>query len=344
MFNSVTGKKSSKLTKFRLGEGEGIVGHVIQSRKPLIVNEVEKDSRFSKRADKESGFSTRNILCIPLVVDNDCIGALEIVNKRNEEDFSEEDLFLGGAVSNQIAVAIHNVQLTEAALKAERLAAIGQAITGVAHCVKNMLNGLQGGLFVLESDIEDEFGDLPKRGFKMLGHNINRLQDLVQDMLTYSKERKPEIESVKINELVYSVVELMKAKASEKKVDIKFEPDDTLSAIEINQKGIYRCVLNLVANAIDAIEEEGPVISIRTGTDDIGSLFIEVEDQGCGMDVDALKSIFQPFYSSKGSRGTGLGLSVTQKIVQEHDGRIEVDSEPEKGSKFVIYLPVPEGE
>jgi signal transduction histidine kinase/uncharacterized Zn-finger protein len=340
VFHSVTGSKSSTLTQFRLAEGEGVAGNAIKSREPLVVNNVEMDSRFSKRADEKSGFSTRNILCIPLMVEGDCIGALELVNKRNEEDFNEEDLFLGEAVSNQIAIAIHNVQLTEAALKAERLAAIGQAITGVAHCVKNMLNGLDGGLYVLESDIEEKYRKMPQRGFEMLGRNIQRLKDLVQDMLTYSKDRMPEYSLTNLNELIESIIDLMKVKASEKKVKLTFKPDDSIEDIVVDPKGIYRCVLNLVSNAIDACETEEASVTLYTKTSDSKFVVVEVEDQGSGMDEKTLQSIFQPFFSKRGSKGTGLGLSVTQKIIQEHEGKIEVDSVLNKGSTFTIYLPI----
>jgi signal transduction histidine kinase len=340
VFHSVTGSKSSTLSQFRLAEGEGVAGNAIQSRESIVVNDVEKDSRFSKRADDTSGFLTRNILCIPLVVEDDCIGALEIVNKNNDEDFTDEDLVLGEAVSNQIAIAIHNVQLTEAALKAERLAAIGQAITGVAHCVKNMLNGLDGGIYVLESDIEEKYGKVPNRGLEMLGRNIDRLKDLVQDMLTYSKDRIPEYSPANLNDLVESVVELMKVKAGERKVGLRFEPDKSIEEIVMDQKGIYRCVLNLVSNAIDACEREDAQVTLHTKVQDSQFVVIEVEDQGMGMDEETQASIFQPFFSKKGSKGTGLGLSVTQKIIQEHEGRIEVVSELDRGSKFSIYLPL----
>ncbi|UCB46724.1 MAG: GAF domain-containing protein [Spirochaetota bacterium] len=340
VFHSVTGTKSSTLTEFRLAEGEGVVGNCVSCRESIIVNDVEKDTRFSKRADKESGFSTRNILCLPLIVENECIGALEMVNKKNNDDFNEEDLILGEAISNQIAVAIHNVQLTDAALKAERLAAIGQAVTGVAHCVNNMLNGLEGGFYVLESDIEDKFGEKPERGFDMLGRNIKRLKDLVQDMLTYSKDRKPEIEPTNINELCQSVIELMQVKAEERKIKLNFKPDKMIKKIEIDPKGVYRCILNLVSNAIDACEKEGSTITLSTFASDPDFLSVEVEDQGTGIDEETLQSIFKPFFSKKGSKGTGLGLSVTQKIIEEHGGKIEVDSELNKGSKFTLYLPL----
>ena len=340
VFHSVTGSKSSTLTQFRLAQGEGVAGKSIQNRESIVANDVANDSRFSKRADDTSGFSTRNLLCIPLIVEEECIGALEIVNKNNDEDFTAEDLILGDAVANQIAIAIHNVQLTEAALKAERFAAIGQAVTGVAHCVNNMLNGLDGGLYVLESDVEQECGKTPKRGFEMLGRNIDRLKNLVQDMLTYSKDREPEYSLVNPNELIESVIELMKVKAGERKITLSFRPDAEVGEIILDEKGIYRCVLNLVSNAIDSCEEEGAAVTLRTRTSDAKYVVVEVEDAGSGMDQETLQSIFQPFFSRKGSKGTGLGLSVTQKIIQEHGGRIEVDSVLGRGSKFTLHLPL----
>jgi signal transduction histidine kinase len=340
VFHSVTGTKSSDLTQFRLAEGEGVAGQSIQNRQSIVANDVANDARFSKRADDTSGFSTRNLLCIPLIVEEKCIGALEIVNKKNDADFTEEDLILSDAVANQIAVAIHNVQLTEAALKAERLAAIGQAVTGVAHCVKNMLNGLDGGLYVLESDIEEVYGKTPKRGFEMLGRNIDRLKDLVQDMLTYSKERQPEYSLVNLNDLIDSVVELTVVKARERNVALSFVPDPEIGDIILDHTGIYRCVLNLVSNAIDACETGGEAVTVSTRTSDSKYAVIAVQDQGSGMDQETLESIFQLFFSRKGSKGTGLGLPVTQKIIQEHGGRIEVDSLPGRGSTFTVFLPL----
>ena len=341
VFHSVTGAKSSELTRFRLTEGEGVVGHAIMTCQPIIVNSVEDDRRFSRRADKASGFSTRNVLCLPLLVEGECIGALEIVNKENGADFTEDDRYLGEAVSNQIAVAIRNVQLTNHALRSERLAAIGEAVTGVAHFVRNMLNGIEGGLLLIGSDIGNDASDDAKRAYKMLNQSVKRLGELVEDMLTYSKDREPEREPTSVNALLVSVVELLDARVSES--DLRFDLDmaDALPEISADGKGIYRCLLNLVTNAIDASKERGAdTITLRTMVDDAKYVSIEVVDHGPGLDEEERRQIFKPFYSSKGARGTGLGLSVTQKVIAEHGGRIEVESEPNKGSLFRVFLPV----
>jgi signal transduction histidine kinase len=249
-------------------------------------------------------------------------------------------VLLAEAVASQIAVAVHNVRLHEEALKSERLAAIGEAITSVAHCVKNMLMALNGGFYIIQQDLKKLEQDSTNKGFDILQRNMNRLTDLVQDMLTYSKDREPEYESTDINNLVESVVELMRAKAREHGVALSFKPAKKLGDITIDPKGIYRSILNIVSNAIDASQEkDDATVSVETSMNDKKEVVIDIADQGCGMDDDILQSIFQPFFSCKGSKGTGLGLSVTKKIIEEHGGRINVSSKVGEGSVFSVFIP-----
>ncbi len=339
LFHSISGKESSKLKSFRIAEGEGIAGTCVQTRQSVVVNNTDKDSRFSSRADKKSGFNTRSILCVPLDIDNKCIGALEAVNKKEGSGFDEHDLLLAEAVASQIAVAIQNVQLTDEAIRTERLAAIGEAVTGIAHCIKNMLHGLKGGLFIVKTTLKKATGQADDRGYEILERNQNRLTGLVQDMLTYSKDREPEYEATDLNELVESVVELMQTKAGEGQIALTFKPDDAIGDIVIDPKGVYRCVLNLVSNAIDACENEGAAVTVLTHQNNGKKVRIDVSDEGCGMDAKTRATVFQPFVSSKGSQGTGLGLSITKKIIEEHGGRISVESTEGQGSTFSINLP-----
>jgi signal transduction histidine kinase len=235
-------------------------------------------------------------------------------------------------------MAIRNVQLTRAAVDAARLAAVGQAVAGMAHSMKNLLYGLQGGLYVFRKDLKKSEVDVPMRGLEMIERNFGRLFGIVRDMLSYTKERKPEYSTADPNEIIRSVVELMQPTAQEREIRISVEPAVS-GAVELDKDGIHHCVLNLVSNAIDACEEEGAAVSVSAR--DVGSnwIMIQVSDQGCGLDEKSRRCLFQPFFSSKGSKGTGLGLSVTQKIVHEHGGRIEVESEEGKGSTFRIFLP-----
>ena len=333
------GKKYSKLKSFHLAEGEGITGYCVQTASSVIVNDTHGDPRFSPRADAESGYTTRSILCVPLIVNNKCIGAMSVVNKKRSTGFDERDRVFCEAIASQIAMAIRNVQLTRAAVDAARLAAVGQAVAGVAHSMKNLLYGLQGGLYVFRKDLKKANTEIPTRGLEMIERNFGRLFSLVREMLSYTKEHKPEYGTADPNEILRSVVELMRPAAQERGVRLSVEPQAVSGTVELDKDGIHHCVLNLVSNAIDACEEEGAAVSVSAR--DVGSdwIMIQVSDQGCGMDEKSRRCLFQPFFSSKGSKGTGLGLSVTRKIVHEHGGRIEVDSEEGKGSTFRILLP-----
>ncbi|WP_444550860.1 GAF domain-containing sensor histidine kinase [Candidatus Magnetomonas plexicatena] len=339
VFHSVCGNKSTKLINFRIKWAEGIVGKCIVNEKPIIVNNVIMDANFCSSADDTSGFITRSTLCVPLMVEDKCLGALQMVNKKNPGGFDDYDKLLSTSISSQVAVAMHNFQLIEESLQAERMASIGQAITGISHCVKNMLNGLKGGLYILNSEIKKLDATSGLKGYNMLEKNISRLTDLVNDMLTYSKDRHPEYTSANVNDIAESIVHLMEGKAQELGLKIVFQPGDRMQDIRIDQKGIYRSVLNLVSNALEASAHKKDA-TVEITTKDCGKeILIGIKDEGCGMDKKTLENIFKPFFSTKGSKGTGLGLSVTQKIVSENGGRIEVLSEIGKGSTFNIYLP-----
>ena len=158
-------------------------------------------------------------------------------------------------------------------------------------------------------------------------------------MLTYSREHIPEYQSTNLDELVASVVDLKGHEADKQEISLSFHPSSDEVTAEVDPMGIYRAVLNLVTNALDACEP-GAAIHVSVRSLDAQQVLIEVTDQGCGMDETTRESIFQPFYSLKGAQGTGLGLPVThQKIVAEHAGRIEVEAAPGQGSTFRIYLP-----
>ncbi len=332
------GEKYAKLESFHLADGEGVTGWCVRTRLPAIVNDVRSDPRFSGRADAESGFTTRNILCVPLMAGDECIGALSVVNKKRSEGFDDRDRVLCEAVASQIGVAIQNVQLTRAAVEAARLAAVGQAVAGVAHSMKNLLYGLQGGLYVFRKDLGKSGAQVPLRGLEMIDRNFGRLLNLVQEMLTYARERKPVCGRVDINDLLRSVVELMQPAARERKLALSVEPYADPGPVLLDKDGIHHCVLNLVSNALDACEEEGAAVTVAARPVGTQWVAIEVADRGCGMDERTRQRLFQPFFSNKPS-GTGLGLTVTQKIVHEHSGRIEVESEEGKGSTFRILLP-----
>ena len=177
-------------------------------------------------------------------------------------------------------------------------------------------------------------------GWRIVKKNNIFMQELVMDMLTYSKEREPEYERSDIKEMIESLISLFKTKADENNVRLNWIPNVSLGAVDVDPKGIKRCLLNLISNAIDAcMAVDDGCVNVSVDIIDDVKYCISISDNGCGIQEEDRKKLFQMFYSTKGSKGTGLGLVVTHKIITEHNGSIEVDSTPGKGTTFNVILP-----
>ena len=340
-FHVARGAQADAVKPIRMKQGEGIVGWVAESGKPAIVNDVAADPRFYSKVDEDSGFETRAILCVPLATKNRLWGAIEIINKLDGGDFDQDDLRLCEAVAAQAAIAIENAMLHADIVRTERLAAIGHTIAGLAHCIKNVLHGIQGGSYMVDLGLRKEDPQTLSRGWEIVRKNNAFMQDLVLDMLTYSKERQPECEPADLNEIVEGICDLMAQKAAQRGVTIVWTRNPDLSEVVLDPKGIRRCLLNLVSNAVDACDEmQDGRVEVLTETPDNGMFGIKVSDNGCGISDEDKEKLFQVFFSTKGSKGTGLGLPVTHKIITEHGGQIGVDSKAGGGTTFTITLPL----
>lgn len=230
-------------------------------------------------------------------------------------------------------------------LGAERLAAVGQTVAGMAHCVKNILHGLKGGSYMVNIGIEKENREKLSAGWNMVQRNIGRTAELVQDLLTYSKERQPEMAPCRPNEIAEEVVELMQAVAEENKVSLEMDLSSDLGEVLLDQRSLHRSLLNLVSNAIDACRDDPNLgkqhrVTVTTGLGPDQTIQLDVSDNGSGMSEEVRSKLFSSFFSTKGPQGTGLGLLVTSKLVEEHKGSIEVDSQLDQGTRFRIRLPL----
>jgi signal transduction histidine kinase len=339
LFYLVDGPQSSTLASATLPiDDHSIAGWVARHQEPLLVPDAYRDSRFNRDYDARTGFRTRSIICAPLVAKGRPLGVIQILNRRDGRSFDEEDLELARPVASLIAVAIHNAEEHEARVNAERLATIGQMMAGMAHCVKNILNGLQAGSYIIDQNLAGGPQNGVARGWEIVKRNMQFLSNIVLDMLSYSRPRKPLCQPCKIDDLCQSVVALLQRQAGAKGVTVVTGSDPTEACID--ESGIRRCLINLVGNAIDACGDGGGLVQIEVGPAGAEGLFaIRVRDNGCGMDAAARERIFAPFFSTKGNKGTGLGLAVTKKIVEEHGGTIRVESAPGVGTEFTLLLP-----
>jgi PAS domain S-box-containing protein len=227
-------------------------------------------------------------------------------------------------------------------IEAERLAAVGQTVAGLAHSIKNLLMGLEGGKYIVSLGLNKNDKNMINQGWEMLERNFDKTTTLVKDFLSFSKGRLPVLKMIDPAELVAEIVGLYKDVAAQSGIELKSEIDKKLKPAPLDADGIHTCLTNLVSNAIDACvmsEKKGNevVISVSEGRD---KLVFEVSDNGSGIDYEIKKKIFTTFFTTKGGEGTGLGLLTTRKIVKEHGGSIKVISQKGKGARFKMEFPL----
>lgn len=222
-------------------------------------------------------------------------------------------------------------------LEAERLAAVGQTVAGLAHGIKNILMGLEGGMYVFRSGMEKGDNNRLLKGWQMLDENIGRISSFVKEFLEFARGRTPEVTLIDPNQVAEEVFDLFEEKARMAGIRLEKTLQPEIPYVPMDAQAIHTCLANLVSNALDACEiSDKPNREVAIATRDRdGTLVFEVTDDGAGMDYEVKKRVFTNFFSTKGSReGTGLGLLTTRKIVQEHGGKVSFESWPGKGSTF----------
>ena len=232
-------------------------------------------------------------------------------------------------------------RLEEEKLDAERLAAVGQTVAGLAHTIKNMLMGLEGGMYMVDIGLHDGDSELILNGWEILQRNFEKTTTLVKDFLSFAKGRLPELQLLDPNGLAKDIIDLYRDTARKQGVELILEAGRDVEPAFLDPNGIETCLTNLISNGIDAAvmrEGAGGRVILRTREEN-GQLIFESVDNGCGMDWDVKQKVFTTFFTTKGGKGTGLGLLTTRKIVHEHGGSIEVDSVHGEGSVFRIRLP-----
>ena len=336
LFYIAHGENKYVLKTIHLQRCDGIRGFVFKSGDTILENDPK--SLFCGRGDLNAKFSIQNILCIPLKIQNRIIGVLELANKKNS-NFSKSDSELLKVVGSQISITIERARLIEDIIKAERLATIGDTIVGLSHYIKNILNGLRSGEFIINKNIKTGNTNKLIIGWKIIESNIDKVSLLVQDMLQYSKIGKPIYKLTNINNLIMDVIELLKEENKEKNIEIQIELDDEIGEIAVDPIGIHRCILNLLTNSIDAFKGiKNNTIEVKAKKDDI-HVIITIHDNGCGISKQHQEKLFSKYFSTKGSKGTGLGLPITKKIIEDHHGSLNFISEESVGTTFTILLP-----
>ncbi len=238
-------------------------------------------------------------------------------------------------------------KLLREVIRNKKFVAIGQAVTGIQHAIKNMLNALKGGAYLVKNGMKADNRVRLEEGWAMVEEGIERMAGLSLNMLNYAKGWKPDFEEADIKLLLSKVHEVVGQTAADNGIRVKADLPEVLAPVRCDPKLIHMAVMDIVSNAIDACTwkdygvDEAPLVVLRTSPEvTSGFITIEICDNGCGMSADVVKNVFTPFFSTKKKWGTGLGLALTLRVINVHGGTIKVESKPDEGTTFRVVLPV----
>jgi signal transduction histidine kinase len=326
-----------------------ILDYVLANGEGVLTSDAREDDRFSSgRSVVRTG--VREAICVPMQGRYDTVGIIYVdttsppadLGEETQRRFTDEHLKLMIAIGHQAALAVEDTAHYSAMLQSERLAAVGQTIATLSHHIKNILQGIRGGSYLVEMGLENEDLGVLEKGWDIVRRNQNKISSLVMDMLSFSKDRRPDLVAADLVPLITDVVETVQQRAEESGATLRWEPPADLPTCRFDPEGISRAVLNVVTNALDAVEDRpDAIVTITTAVDaDARLVRISVADNGAGMPSETLADIFNLFVSTKGSRGTGLGLTVSRKILREHGGDIRAESTEGRGSTFTLEFPL----
>jgi signal transduction histidine kinase len=282
-------------------------------------------------------------MCCPVFVQEQPVGVLFVDRRDRGEAFSKAQLRLAATTANFLALFLEKEKYEAASRERERLAVIGEVVAGLAHYAKNLLMGLSFGTSCLERQFAENAPRGSREALDAVALSSQQISNLVMDMLSYAKEREPVRSEVDLAQVIDHVATVYRLLLDDNDVDFSVDVASDVPTVSADPQALERVFFNLIANAIDALTEvpgEGVrQIKVSIEKEGEGAVEVRVKDTGCGIPKDKVEDVFRVFFSTKGSRGTGLGLAVVRKIVDEHSGSIEVTSEEGQGTEFRLVFP-----
>jgi signal transduction histidine kinase len=284
---------------------------------------------------------------IPLISKKELIGILNLSHKLNKDIYSQEDIELLTTLANQTAIAIENARLYEDLKKsksyirrADRLASLGTLTAGLAHEIRNPLVAIKTLTQLLPERLEDE--EFRNHFLNIAAGEVERISHLVNELLDFARPSNPKLEFEDVNGILDGMILLVTTESKKKSIQIAKQYTLDLPSVKVDREQIKQVFLNILLNAIEATPEHGDItVKTRSFLKPGGEPYLQVEfkDTGCGIPKEHLEEIFNPFFTTKTS-GSGLGLSISNQIVQDHKGYIDVESGVNQGTSFFVNLPV----
>jgi signal transduction histidine kinase len=347
------GKKKEPVKGIILKVGEGVSGRVIQTGRPMVIQDARKEKDFSRKYDTKTGFETRSMICVPLVLRDKTIGALQVLNKKSQKAFTDSDLELLTTMSQQIAVALDNAklyhrleekfELTERELKnaqeklirSERLMAMGHLVQGVAHEIRNPVTTIGGFAGRLEKELKGQ----PKllRYLAFILEESKRLENIVKQVHEFANLLSATLETGEIRSVLDQVIERFEPLTQRQGITLSYEIDKGLPHIKKDSAQLMVALTNVMENAIESMPEGGTLT--LTAKQDGDHILISILDTGCGIAQEDQDSVYDPFFTSK-TQGAGLGLTMVHQIVMNHNGEIKIQSQEGKGTRVTLTFPV----
>lgn len=365
VFRYVIGGGGEKLIGKSIPASHGVAGTVFRTHKPVLTHNVQDRGDFNRDVDRQTGYHTESMMTVPVKrTDGDPIGVMQILNAR--VPFTQRDLEVLEVLCAQAATGIEHARLAQEAKKAEIVHVIGD----ISHDIKNMLTPILTGVWTLEPMLKRLFEELDRVGGRCpdgegWGHEIGRVAEVVrhdyswmlENILTSAEQVQartkeiadaikgelspPFFELADFNDACRATVRPLKVVADKAGVILALELDPNLPSVEFDRKQIYNALYNLVNNAIP-FTPEGGTVTVRTIAPGSGeeNFLVEVQDTGKGMPEHVRARLFTDEAISTTIGGTGLGTRIVAGVVRRHNGRITVESEEGKGTKFTVHLPL----
>jgi signal transduction histidine kinase len=325
----------------RLPMGTGIAGLVAKTRTSVSVEDAQHDDRFYPFPDTITGMVTQSVAAAPMVGHHELVGVIEVINKRDGKPFTSTDVEVLEIFAQQAALAVQDMRLLEANVQAERLAAVGIAVETLSHATKNLLARIVASGELIDYALAQQDMDMLRNGWQIQKEAVARVEALVENMLAFGRIaprtvlQLPCLLSEVLEEIVSDHDLLFRNRSIEIATNVAPVPESM-----VDREALRHVLVNLVGNAIDAVPEKGGRISLALGrTDADDASYIAVADNGPGIPQNMLTQVFTPFFTTKGSRGNGLGLAVARKISKERGWSLTVSVADPAGASFRIEIP-----
>lgn len=336
---------------------QSIMSRVVLEKRAFVVQDAKSDTRVNP--DLKKLFNLRSFVAVPLQGKNRVMGAVSADYIYSNKSITKEKVESLITFANQAGLALENAKLylelklfneeleervkqatlnlkktQDQLIQSSRLSALGQLSAGVAHEIRNPLTSIR----ILIHSLRERLGpdDFRKEDMAVIENEIERMNQIIQQFLDFARPSKPKKERVEVNKLLEDTLLFVSYELNEQNIDAVTE-FSTLPMIMADREQLRQVFLNLILNAMQAMPEGG-TIHLRTTILEDNCLQIAIEDQGGGIPESIQEQLFEPFFTTK-EDGIGLGLSITKRIIDDHQGEIEVESQGGKGTAFLITLP-----